>query len=417
MLENAVIITGCQHCFCSGCAGHWLASRSICPCCREPSTEADLKPARLQRELAGCAAVQCGHHEAGCTVTTTVAQLAKHQRECEYRPAVCRHAGCGFVSTAIEVGAHEIGCKWRVVTCKDCGLPSVGEVEAHSCLASIRQHVAETDARVHARAESKIAGLRRELAMTKFRLGAAETAQAMQTKALQDVSRLLQVLVPAPDQQPAVRFKLEGENEGEGEGEGVAATPTHPADRALLRPDEIAELVHRVQLRAHDPALQPTITLPENTMLYTVRQSAAHAGSNSTFAATERLALLVQLVHKAATARAGGIGVLIIANGTTEASGIVHDLPLKVAAAESQLGLGAKITPSMVFLDPRSGVATQRRQLEKCTPTALQPPSNAPGGWGDVDDAAAFAEPIAIDLLVTAGPLSADLTFANTPGQ
>ena len=116
----------CGHVFCAECLKKAIGKDIDCPKCGssvKPSKD-DSDSDKLTEELAerlSQLSLHCPHSGVGCHVVTPWGKMREHtERECEYRPAPCKHRGCSERCPMNELERHMETCDHRIVECKVC---------------------------------------------------------------------------------------------------------------------------------------------------------------------------------------------------------------------------------------------------------------------------------------------------------
>lgn len=85
VLEDPLVISHCEHVFCSACIKDWLSRSKCCPIDRQTSTDESLHlPMRQFRNLLNTLSIRCEHPHCGQSVC--LAQLADHHKVCLHNP-------------------------------------------------------------------------------------------------------------------------------------------------------------------------------------------------------------------------------------------------------------------------------------------------------------------------------------------
>jgi WD40 repeat protein len=115
---DAQMTLRCQHVFCADCCEKLLANASAhgnCPLCREPAALDSLVPVPHVGRIVTDLPVYCAHRPRGCAHRVPLSDKYTHQRQCEFRAAVCEHkaVGCEWSGTQRELPLHVAVCAFQ----------------------------------------------------------------------------------------------------------------------------------------------------------------------------------------------------------------------------------------------------------------------------------------------------------------
>lgn len=115
-----------QHAVCSlclqGCEGR-------CPVCRTPVPSP--APARVVRQLVDMLKIRCEKVEEGCTHIGTVADITRHELECDYSMISCPNAGCTARAKPLKMQSHRAECPYELIPCVNAGIGCKEMVRRH----------------------------------------------------------------------------------------------------------------------------------------------------------------------------------------------------------------------------------------------------------------------------------------------